>query len=71
MYHYQSVVRITAFRLVCGVSLSSLIGEMEGKEREREENYKFKENRPENYHVHDRCELRHHQNQQEEEDCRH
>ena len=33
-----SAVRITVFCLVFGVFLSSLIGEMEGKEREREEN---------------------------------
>ena len=35
------------------VFLSLLIGEMEGKERDHEETKKFKENRPENYHVHD------------------
>ena len=29
---------MTVFRFVFGVPLSSLIGEMEGKEREREEN---------------------------------
>ena len=29
---------------------------MDDKEREREENSKFKENRPENYHVHDTSE---------------
>ena len=33
-----SAVRMTVFRLVSGVFLSSLIGEMEGKDREREEN---------------------------------
>ena len=33
-----SAVLITVFHLVSGASLSSLIGEMEGKEREREEN---------------------------------
>ena len=31
-------VRITVFRLVFGAFLNSLIGEMEGKERECEEN---------------------------------
>ena len=33
-----SAVLMTVFRLVSGAFLSSLIGEMEGKEREREEN---------------------------------
>ena len=33
-----SAVHITVFRLVFSVSLSSLIGGMEDKEREREEN---------------------------------
>ena len=37
VYYYLSAVRITGFCLVFGVFLSSLIGEMEGKEREREE----------------------------------
>ena len=34
----QSAVRITVFCLVFGAFLSSLVGEMDGKEREREEN---------------------------------
>ena len=38
VYHYQSSVRMPVFVLSSVVSLSSLAGEMEGKEREREEN---------------------------------
>ena len=38
VYHYQSAVRITVLCLVFGAFLSSLIGEMDDKEREREEN---------------------------------
>ena len=38
VYYYQSAIRITVFRLASGVFLHSLIGEMESKECEREEN---------------------------------
>ena len=38
LYYHQSAVRITVFCLVLGAFLSSLVGEMDGKEREREEN---------------------------------
>ena len=38
VYYHQSAVRMTVFCLVLDVLLSLLIGEMEGKEREREEN---------------------------------
>ena len=38
VYYYQSAIRITVFRLVLVCSLCLLVGEMEGKECEREEN---------------------------------
>ena len=38
LYHYYRPFLYSVFVLLFGVFLSSLIGEMEGKEREREEN---------------------------------